>query len=269
MNTSGNNAGNLFSSFFSELVQNRNIPSDERLAQMAAALQDPMKPRINVQARTINNWRNGRSQPRRSDNRQLVLVLKALNATDEERRQIDRLIRAHKVTSQAAKPTPPPASRPRNLRLLVAAAGSMAVSISVAFAFLGGGFPEPSPRYLENIPPGQLRLSSDGFVLPQSDGAALSKKQLEPLTGWELYVARNEIYARYGRPFVKASSICLQKHFEFWGASDDSSLGWYLKRSGEPNLTDLEYRNAEIIRNYECGVRGGQFDCSGLLQACN
>ncbi|WP_097151381.1 YARHG domain-containing protein [Cohaesibacter gelatinilyticus] len=75
-------------------------------------------------------------------------------------------------------------------------------------------------------------------------------------TFWELYVARNEIFARKGRPFVKVSSMCLQRHFDSWSRLEQNPNGWYNKKSGDVRLTDLEYRNAEIIRNYECKVRG-------------
>lgn len=43
--------------------------------------------------------------------------------------------------------------------------------------------------------------SSDEYVLPASDSEYYTRDQLEGLSDWELYVARNEVFARYGRQF--------------------------------------------------------------------
>lgn len=40
-----------------------------------------------------------------------------------------------------------------------------------------------------------------GYILPESDSRKYSKSELAGLSNWELYVARNEIFARHGRGF--------------------------------------------------------------------
>ena len=43
--------------------------------------------------------------------------------------------------------------------------------------------------------------ASSGFILPASDTQFYSTTELEQLSDYELYLARNEIYARHGRIF--------------------------------------------------------------------
>jgi hypothetical protein len=257
-----------FAEYFSSLVADRGFKSDEQLAKRAMSLQRPGGKRVNVQARTINNWRNGRSLPRSLTEGQFGLVVSALKLSQDEQERL------HECFQKAANKErqPEPVFAPRNAALRIRASILVAVLLMgaiVAILLVGQIFTiDEKTQYLTEIPPEQLRLTSDGFVLPHSDEVVLSDADLKSLTGWELYVARNEIFARHGRPFVKEWSGCLQGHFDSWAKKDNSSSGWYEKRSGDPIASDLEYQNALTIRNYECRVRGGQFNCSGLLKPC-
>ena len=232
------------------------------------AQQAPGSRRINVHARTINNWRNGRSKPRTLEDPRLELVLKALAPTPEElavlagrcndfREDKTRNLEKALVNNRASR---------ANRKILVMVIGCLA---TIGVAVLSAYVLAPTQNgYLGEIPPDQLRLSNEGFVLPHSKDRVVLQVELENLSGWELYVARNEIFARHGRPFVEPSSGCLQRHFDRWAKTTENQDGWYVKRSGSPLVTDLEYQNAASIRDYECRVRGGQYTCNGKLNPC-
>ncbi|EIM76531.1 hypothetical protein A33O_05130 [Nitratireductor aquibiodomus RA22] len=257
-----------FAKQLADLMQGRGIRSDEQLARRATGCQTPGTRRINVHARTINNWRNGRSRPRSSEDPRLLLVMKALALSEAEAGALHECLtspKANEGSSQRSSFT----LNPRNLSLQKQLAAA-----AIFTAFLGAalfsvhGLNASKREYVSEIPPDQLRLSKSGFVLPQSDNQVIRQAQLEELSGWELYVARNEIFARYGRPFVQPSSVCLQRHFDRWAKSEANQAGWYVKRSGSPLASDLAYTNAAVIRGYECQVRGGQYTCNGKLNLC-
>jgi len=103
-----------------------------------------------------------------------------------------------------------------------------------------------------NVPTAQSNLSEQtttanekDYVLPYSSIRELKDNDLRSLTKNELRLARNEIYARYGRVFRDET---LQKYFD--------SKSWYKKLSKlplgtEPTLTKLERSNIELIQVYE------------------
>lgn len=257
-----------FAKQLTDLMQDRGIRSDEQLARRAMGCQSPGARRVNVHARTINNWRNGRSRPRSSEDPRLLLVMKALALSEAEAGPLyDSLShpRAKESASQRGNFT----LNLKNFSLQKKpAAGAIVAALFVAGVISVYGLGPHGQEYVSEIPPDQLRLSKSGFVLPQSDSQIIRHAQLDALSGWELYVARNEIFARYGRPFVQPSSVCLQRHFDRWARSEANQAGWYVKRSGSPLANDLAYTNAAIIRGYECQVRSGQYTCNGKLNPC-
>ena len=256
-----------FGHFLSELMREKGFKSDEQLARRAMFLQEKLKPRINIQRRTINNWRNNKSRPRSVDDKQFQLVSIALEMTDDDLAKVENYLTNNDQISidHQSDLNKTDWRMPMKASLL----GTFCLVVVLAFiTYIFIDQNDPRVTFTDTIPPTQLRVSDEGFVLPGSNSKTVSERELETLTGWELFVARNEIFARAGRPFVKPSSICLQNHFDSWSKSTSSQSGWYLKRSGDIKLSDLEYRNAEIIRNYECNVRGGQYNCSGQLNQC-
>ncbi len=125
-----------------------------------------------------------------------------------------------------------------------------------------GEAPAP-PTYLAEIPSHDLRVQASGFVLPQSATQRLTREELVGAYGWELYIARNEIYARYGRKFHRPYSICVQNHFRHLAARRYEPS--WLVHSGfwRAAALQLEQENAALIAKYECEERGGQFLCHG------
>ncbi|MEM8795057.1 MAG: YARHG domain-containing protein [Pseudomonadota bacterium] len=277
-----------FGEVLTELMRERGFKSDEQLARRAMQIQERLAPRVNVQRRTINNWRNDKSTPRSTDDQQFRLVAAALKLTDEDVARIERMIvGSPPLSEERGASKPEDIAGPMTSDAASASAANMATSLSInalsktAFspALLAVSvvaivalaifyYFAAAPSYLTEISPSQLQLSKGGFVLPDSDKRVVTQDELERLSGWELYVARNEIFARKGRPFTLETSICLQNHFDSWAANGDQPNGWYVKRSGAPVVSQLEYKNAEIIREYECRARGGQMKCDGSLHIC-
>jgi hypothetical protein len=87
------------------------------------------------------------------------------------------------------------------------------------------------------------------FIIPDSNIRYLTESDLLPLTKEELRLARNEIYARYGRMF---NAEDLQRYF-------DSQI-WYTPciqpdDFQESTLTEIEKYNAHFIKQYEDNLK--------------
>ncbi len=76
--------------------------------------------------------------------------------------------------------------------------------------------------------------SSADYMMPSSDSAYYSADDIKDLSDWELYLARNEIYARHGRGFDNAD---LQRYFY--------SKSWY-RRTCDPDKFD-----ESVLNKYE------------------
>lgn len=83
--------------------------------------------------------------------------------------------------------------------------------------------------------------STTGFVLPFSSSRVVTSSDLSGLAGWQLDIARNEIYARHGRPFKRSD---LREYF--------NGQAWYNEDAGfsEGRLSSLEKRNAAFMARY-------------------
>ncbi|MCR5283907.1 MAG: sigma-70 family RNA polymerase sigma factor [Lachnospiraceae bacterium] len=83
------------------------------------------------------------------------------------------------------------------------------------------------------------------YILPRSNKEKLKEEDLKALTPDQLRIARNEIYARYGRKFMDEE---LQAYFDkqpwYYGFIEPDSFT-------EDMLTDLERENAEILKKEE------------------
>jgi hypothetical protein len=92
-----------------------------------------------------------------------------------------------------------------------------------------------------------LPPQTTGELMPQSNDRNLTAGDLTGWSNWNLTLARNEIYARHGRPF---NNDHIRRHFV--------NTGWY---SPNPNfreswLSPLESRNAAFIADYQKRVFG-------------
>ena len=87
--------------------------------------------------------------------------------------------------------------------------------------------------------------SSSGYVISGVTSRYLSRGDLSGDSDWQLYVGRNEIYARYGRGFKKWN---LRNYFE--------NCSWYSCRYDADSfddsmLSDIERANAQTILDEE------------------
>lgn len=85
-------------------------------------------------------------------------------------------------------------------------------------------------------------MPTNGYVIGDSNTRVIDASELTSLTPWQLKVARNEIYARLGRPFVHKD---LQCYF--------AKQSWYKEDQNftESSLSTTEKRNIETIKSYE------------------
>ena len=83
---------------------------------------------------------------------------------------------------------------------------------------------------------------SGDYVISDSDTRVIKEAELVNLTPWQLKVARNEIYARHGRPFVHKD---LQCYF--------ATKSWYKidENFSESSLSTIENRNVATILAHE------------------
>jgi len=97
----------------------------------------------------------------------------------------------------------------------------------------------------DDSPNNDAITTSNEYILPFSSSRSLTDDDLRHLTRVELRLARNEIYARYGRVFRDAD---LQGYFD--------SKSWYanirkLPLGEDPTISALEFANIELIQSYE------------------
>ena len=101
----------------------------------------------------------------------------------------------------------------------------------------------------ENVGDIDQSMITDGMLIPDSDSRYLTEDDLKGFTAEELRIARNEIYARYGRKFNDSK---LQEHF--------NSMDWYFPTTepgdfDESILNDYEIKNLDLIAKYEKKVQ--------------
>lgn len=95
------------------------------------------------------------------------------------------------------------------------------------------------------------RPFSGDYIISDSDTRVISETELNGLSSWQLKVARNEIYARYGRPFVHKD---LQCYF--------AKKSWYKEDSNAtaPTLNTIENKNVATIQAYEAKIGSDSSD---------
>ena len=80
------------------------------------------------------------------------------------------------------------------------------------------------------------------YIISDSNARVISKSELTSLTPWHLKVARNEIYARHGRPFVHKDLQCYFAKKTWYGEDPLYS---------ESAITTTENKNIATILAYE------------------
>lgn len=83
---------------------------------------------------------------------------------------------------------------------------------------------------------------TNSYIIADSNTRVIAESELTALTPWQLKVARNEIYARYGRAFVHQDLQCYFKT-QSWYKIDPSFT--------EAVLSTIETKNIATIQAYE------------------
>lgn len=106
---------------------------------------------------------------------------------------------------------------------------------------------EDARRVAEDIVPyvalkGEIdATTSADYILPESDSRRYTRAELEGLSAWELYLARNEVFARYGRQFKNddlADYFSSQPWYNGEYSPEDFD-GWFSPNEYERANTDL------------------------------
>jgi len=86
------------------------------------------------------------------------------------------------------------------------------------------------------------KVIAGDYVISDSDTRLIQEAEIRDFTPWQLKVARNEIYARHGRPFVHKD---LQCYFatKSWYKVDESFT--------ESSLSTIENKNIATIKDFE------------------
>lgn len=102
-----------------------------------------------------------------------------------------------------------------------------------------------TPKQQEQL--SQRYSLNEAYIIPDSNTRYLSESDLIDLDDYELYLARNEIFARHGRGFNNED---LRTYF--------NQMPWYQQRytpeqfdSMPSPLNDYELKNSQLIREYE------------------
>lgn len=133
------------------------------------------------------------------------------------------------------------------------ATSASASATSASAAATNSASAESTQQTQQEAQPAQEETPSysgnDYYVLPSSDSYYYSYDELSDMSTWDLYIARNEIYARHGRMFNRSD---LQDYF--------NSQDWYepvytpsqFDSMGDENvLSDVELKNARLMRQVE------------------
>lgn len=126
--------------------------------------------------------------------------------------------------------------------------GALRVYVEVPFGDLDEeATREDARRVAEGIVPyvalkGEIdATASAGYILPESDSRRYTRTELEGLSVWELYLARNEVFARYGRQFKNedlADYFSSQPWYNGEYSPEDFD-GWFSPNEYEKANTDL------------------------------
>lgn len=89
---------------------------------------------------------------------------------------------------------------------------------------------------------GTTSQSSSDYVISDSNTREIARSELTSLTPWQLKVARNEIYARHGRPFVHKDLQCYFAKKTWYEVDNNYDVS---------SVTYVENKNIATIQAYE------------------
>ena len=108
--------------------------------------------------------------------------------------------------------------------------------------------PEPAPAPVQEQAPAPNPGATDSsYALPATSERVLAKSELESMSSYDLWIARNEIFARHGRMFNNAD---LQAYFnnKTWYTPTYTPEQW--DATGQ-TVSAIESQNASLIMQVE------------------
>jgi len=148
-------------------------------------------------------------------------------------------VEARTEQAETAQPTTTPAPQPA----ASFANGPQPVAPPPGPAAVAG--PAPVEPAAAVQPPPPAVASTEGMVFPDSSRRLLRPAELANLGPATLAIARNEIYARNGRRFVRAD---VRAYFE--------QFDWYRPTSDNVRLNRIERQNVEMLQRAEARFGG-------------
>ncbi len=97
-------------------------------------------------------------------------------------------------------------------------------------------------------PPVTTTETDDSFIFEDSNSRYLTEYELYGMSDWDLRVARNEIYARYGRMFEDEA---LREHFMAQDWYEPLYTAEEMDAFGESIFNDYEIYNLDLITKIE------------------
>lgn len=104
---------------------------------------------------------------------------------------------------------------------------------------------------VDTLAPVKMAYADDSYIIKDSSTRELTDADVKYLSGYQLYLARNEIYARHGYIFATES---LQSYF--------NTKSWYVPKytastfNESTMLSYIEEKNIGLIKKYEQGTGG-------------
>lgn len=155
--------------------------------------------------------------------------------------------------------TQPPAAKPKGsntaviIIVIVVAVIALGVGGYFGWKYVSGKFktsvatPTATPTQTSTPSPTtsvsstKATISTD-YVIADSATRVIAEAELTKLSAWQLKVARNEVYARHGRPFVHKDLQCYFATKSWYEAVDNFT---------ESVLSTTETKNIATIQAYE------------------
>ncbi len=166
---------------------------------------------------------------------------KAEEEAQQKEKELEEAQKAQKEAEEAQKEAEEAAKRAEAEKSSSSSSGSSSSSSGGSSVYVGSNGIE----YTHHM----KKYNSTDFILPQSDTKTYSNSELEALSNWELYVARNEVFARYGRKYAEDSLSTYLNNTDWYQPLYDGST--FDEVMIEDYMNEHEYKNVMQMLDIE------------------